>query len=101
MKRPLSFFKDKLIWTTKEDRNGLAFIGTSSNFDNLWRATSGFFNNKFGRTAFIGGEVINVGDWGSFDRAANEIDLISFNVFDNHNLFLGKEMKGKVASSFS
>jgi hypothetical protein len=45
--------------------------------------------------------VINVGDWGSFDRAANEINLISFNVFDNHNLFLGKEMKGQVASSFS
>jgi hypothetical protein len=45
--------------------------------------------------------VINVGDWGSFDRAANEINLISFNVFDNHNLFLGKEMKGEVACSFS
>jgi hypothetical protein len=45
--------------------------------------------------------VINVGDWGSFDCATDEINLISFYVFDNHNLFLGKEMKGQVASSFS
>jgi hypothetical protein len=45
--------------------------------------------------------MVNVGDRGCFDCSANEINLISFDVFDDHNLFLGKEMKGQVASSFS
>jgi hypothetical protein len=45
--------------------------------------------------------MVNVGNWGGFDGARDEVNLIAFDVLNNHDLFLGQEVKGKVADCFS
>ena len=45
--------------------------------------------------------MINVCYWGCFDCAADEINLITLDVFDYHNLFLGKEVKSQITGSLS
>lgn len=52
-------------------------------------------------TEFIGGEVINVSARSALYCSADEINLIAFNIFDYHDLFLRKEMKSQIADCFS
>lgn len=95
MKRSFGFFENKLVRGAEEYWDGLSFVGAASNLNDFaWTTTSGFFNDKLGLSELISSEVINVSTGSSFNSATNEVNLVTFDVFNNHNLFLGKEVKG-------
>lgn len=45
--------------------------------------------------------MVDVSNWSGLESATDEVNLISLNVFDDHDLFLGEEVESQVAGSLS
>jgi len=52
-------------------------------------------------TELLSSELVNVSDGSGINSTGDEINLISLNVFDHHNVLLCEEMKGEVTDSLT
>ena len=101
MEGSISLIEHQLVATSEEDGDGLALVGASSHLDNLGCTASTALFNKVGLSEFLGLELVNMSDWGSTDSFRDEVNVITVDVLNNHDLFLGEEMECQVADGFS
>ena len=101
MERAVSLIENKLVGATKQDGDSLALVRAACNFDDFRGATSAAFFNKAGSSELFSLELIDVGDGGGADGLANELNVATIDVLDDHNLLLGEEMEGQVTDSLS
>lgn len=73
----------------------------SGTFNDLRVIRQGLFFDEFGVTKLFGGELIDMSYWHATHGLANELDFISFDVFHDHDPFLGEEMEGQVTHCVS
>lgn len=101
MEGTVGLVENELVGTTKKYRDGLAFIGAASDFNDLVGSTSADFFNKVGFAQLISFELVNVSNWSCTDGSTDEINVASVDVSDDHDLLLGQEVEGKVTHSLS
>lgn len=101
MEGTVSFVEDQLVGTSEEDGNSLVCGWAACDLDNFSSATGTNLFDETGMSELIGVELVNMSNWGAIDGLADEIDVISIDILDNHNLLLGEEMKSKVTDGLS
>lgn len=100
MERTVGFIKNENVRSSEEDRDGLSLVGALGDLDDLG-VSSGDFVNESSSSEFILSELVNVSDGSSVNSSANEINILSVDVLNNHNSLLGEEMEGQVGDGFS
>lgn len=101
MEGPICLIEHQLVATSEEDGDGLALVGASGHLDNLGSTAGTALFNEVGLSEFLGLELVNMSDWGSTDSFRDEVNVITVDVLNNHDLFLGKEMECQVTDGFS
>jgi len=101
VERSFSLLEHKLVGTSYEDRDSLVLGGATSDLDDLLVGSSTDLLNKFGSSELILGELINMGDGDSVDSLADEVNIVTLDVLDDHNALLGEEMEGKFVDGVS
>ena len=101
MEGALSLIDDELVGASQEDRDGLTLVGASSNLDNFLGASSADFLTDVGASKLFLGKLVWVGNWGGIDGFADEVNLVTVDILDNHDLFLGQEMESQVGDGFA
>ena len=101
MEGPLGFVEHELVGPSQEDGNGSAFVGATCHLDDLSLSASGDLFNELSESELLGGEVVNMGDRGGLEGLGDEVDLVSVDIFDDHDVLLCEEVERKVVEGVS
>ena len=96
MEGSVSLLKHELVGAAQQNGDGFTLVGAAGDLDDLGRATSRLLNNEVSLAEHLGLQVVDVGDSSALDGSADEVDLASINVLDDHNLHFGEEVEGKL-----
>ena len=97
VKRPVGFLQKKAVGASENDGSSLALaLGDARHLGDLFLAQSDAFD-ALGGTQHFRLEMIEAGGWCAAKSLGHELDLVSLNVLNHHDLQLGQEMKGHVA----
>ena len=94
MERSLGLLKHKLVRSSNENRNSLVLRWASSDLDNLLVRSGTDLLNNGGSSKLLRSELIDMRNWDSVDSLADEWDIFSLDILNDHDVLLGKEMKG-------
>lgn len=101
MERSLSLVKNQLVGSSQQDGNSSILGWASSDLYDLSGSSSVDLADEVSSSKLLLGEVVDVSDWGTLDSLGDEVNVVSLNILDNHNLLLGQEMEGQVVDGVS
>jgi len=102
MEGSVSFVEDETVGTSQKEGDSLSLVGASSDLNDLGLTTTGGnFVDEVGSSELLGLELVNVSNGGGVDSSGDEINLVSVNILDNHDVLLGEEMEGKVGDGLA
>ena len=93
MERSLGLLKHKLVRSSNENRNSFVLRWASSDFDNLLVRSGTDLLNNGGSSKLLRSELIDMRNWNSVDSLADEWDIFSLDILNDHDVLLRKEMK--------
>jgi hypothetical protein len=96
----LALLQDQSVRTGADHADSLSRVLNSSHLDDLG-STLRRLLDQLCVTELVLGERLNVGNGLAACRSRDEVDLVSLDVLDDHDLQLGEEMEGEVGDSVS
>jgi len=100
MERSVGLVENESVRSSEEDGDSLTLVGAFGHLDDL-SVSGGALFNESGSSELILSELVNVSNGGSVNSSADEIDVVSVDVLDDHNALLGKEMEGQIGNGVS
>jgi hypothetical protein len=97
----LGLLEHQLVGSSDEDGDSLALSWASGDLDNLLIATGAYLLDKSSGSELIRGELVDMWGWNGVDGLADEVDIISLDILDDHDVFLGQEMESQIVNSVS
>ena len=101
MEGAVGFVEDELVRASKKNGDGLALVRALSDLDNLGGTTCADLFDEASGTELLSLELVDMGDGSGTNSLADEINLVTINILDDHDLLLGEEVEGQVADGLS
>lgn len=100
MQTSLAFFQNQRVGTCTDDTDSLSWVLDASHLDHLGPTVCRLLH-QFCIAELVLGKRLDVGDGFAACRFRDEVDFVSLNVFDNHDLQLREEVEGKIGHGIS
>ena len=101
MEGSVGLIEHELVRASEQDGDSLVIGGALGHLHDLGRATGGLLGDEASSSKLFGLELVNVGNRGRVDGLADEFNVVTLDVLDYHNLFLGEEVKSEVADGLT